>query len=95
MDRRSTPAPAATSRPPYAEWTDLDLDQATDMIADRVIAAREAGWQRHDDDGTKLNRTMGFAHLGGATLGGQGRGAVATWLRGHPVHERVEPLLHN
>jgi formate dehydrogenase major subunit len=56
-------------RAPYAtEWTDLDLDQAMDMIADRVIAARDAGWQRHDDEGHKLNRTMGFAHLGGATL---------------------------
>jgi formate dehydrogenase major subunit len=56
-------------RAPYATaWTDLDLDQAMDMIADRVIAARDAGWQRHDDEGHKLNRTMGFAHLGGATL---------------------------
>jgi formate dehydrogenase major subunit len=56
-------------RPPYATgWTDLDLDQAMDMIADRVIAARDAGWQGHDDEGRKLNRTMGFAHLGGATL---------------------------
>jgi formate dehydrogenase major subunit len=56
-------------RAPHAtEWTDLELDQAMDMIADRVIAARDAGWQEADDHGHKLNRTLGFAHLGGATL---------------------------
>jgi formate dehydrogenase major subunit len=56
-------------RAPYATaWTDLPLDQAMDMIADRVIAAREAGWQATDQHGRRLNRTLGFAHLGGATL---------------------------
>ena len=59
-------------RRPYAtEWEDLSLDEAMDMLADRVIAARENGWE-HDmemDGGrAKLNRTLGFAHLGGATL---------------------------
>jgi formate dehydrogenase major subunit len=39
-----------------------------DMIADRVIAARASGWQQHDEQGRTLNRTLGFAHLGGATL---------------------------
>ena len=38
------------------------------MIADRVIAAREQTWQEADDDGCHLHRTLGFAHLGGATL---------------------------
>jgi formate dehydrogenase major subunit len=38
-----------------------------DMIADRVIAAREAGWQ-WDSGGKRTRRTMGFASLGGATL---------------------------
>jgi formate dehydrogenase major subunit len=57
-------------RAPYGrEWTELELDQAMDMIADRVLAAREAGWQSEDpESGGKLNRTLGFAHLGGATL---------------------------
>jgi formate dehydrogenase major subunit len=57
-------------RAPHAtEWTELELEQAMDMIADRVIAAREAGWQSDDrDSGAALNRTLGFAHLGGATL---------------------------
>ncbi len=51
-----------------ADWQDLDLDTAMDMIADRVIAARESGWQDRHPDGGKLHRTLGFAHLGGATL---------------------------
>ncbi len=56
-------------RPPHGtEWEELSLDRAMDMIADRVIAARDAGWQAEDDQGRRLNRTMGFAHLGGATL---------------------------
>ena len=55
--------------PRATEWTELELDQAMDMIADRVIAARAAGWQDEDpDSGGLLNRTLGFAHLGGATL---------------------------
>jgi formate dehydrogenase major subunit len=57
-------------RAPYAtEWTELELEQAMDMVADRVIAAREVGWESDDrDSGAALNRTLGFAHLGGATL---------------------------
>jgi formate dehydrogenase major subunit len=55
-------------RPPHGtEWEHLDLDQAMDMIADRVIAARRAGWQ-WEQDGRRTRRTMGFASLGGATL---------------------------
>jgi formate dehydrogenase major subunit len=55
-------------RPYAAAWEELDLDTAMDMIADRLIAAREAGWQERDEEGRALNRTLGFAHLGGATL---------------------------
>jgi formate dehydrogenase major subunit len=55
-------------RAPHAtEWTELDLDQAMEMIADRVLEAREEGWEG-ERDGEWLNRTLGFAHLGGATL---------------------------
>jgi formate dehydrogenase major subunit len=55
-------------RPPFTtQWQDLDLDNAMDMIADRVIAARSAGWQ-WEVDGARTRRTMGFASLGGATL---------------------------
>ncbi len=56
-------------RAPYAtEWTDLDRDEAIEMIADRFIEARRRGWQELDDRGRKLRRTMGIASLGGATL---------------------------
>ena len=39
-----------------------------EMIADRVVAAREQTWEDADDHGRPLNRTMGIASLGGATL---------------------------
>jgi formate dehydrogenase major subunit len=57
-------------RPHGTEWEDLDLETATDMIADRVIAAREATWEDCVDGNRelKLNRTRGIAVLGGATL---------------------------
>jgi formate dehydrogenase major subunit len=54
-------------RPFGTEWEDLDLDTAMDMIADRVITARRAGWQSHVD-GVRTRRTLGIASLGGATL---------------------------
>jgi formate dehydrogenase major subunit len=57
-------------RPYGTDWEDLDLDTAMDMIADRLIAAREATWQERDEDNpqVKLKRTLGIASLGGATL---------------------------
>jgi formate dehydrogenase major subunit len=55
-------------RPGGTEWEELDLETAMDMVAERVIAARESGWQDTDDQGRRVDRTMGFAHLGGATL---------------------------
>jgi formate dehydrogenase major subunit len=56
-------------RAPHAtEWQELELEQAMDMIAERVIAARENGWQDKNDRGWRVDRTLGFAHLGGATL---------------------------
>jgi formate dehydrogenase major subunit len=55
-------------RPGAADWEDLDLDTAMDMIADRIVEARDAGWEDTTDDGSPLNRTMGFGSLGGAAL---------------------------
>jgi formate dehydrogenase major subunit len=56
-------------RAPYAdEWQDLDLGTAMEMVADRVLDAREKGWQQFDKDRNTLRRTMGIASLGGATL---------------------------
>jgi formate dehydrogenase major subunit len=54
-------------RPHGTEWEELELEEAMEMIAERTLAAREAGWQ-DERDGATLNRTLGFAHLGGATL---------------------------
>ena len=55
-------------RPGGTEWEELELEQAMDMIAERVIAARESGWQDTDRHGCGVDRTLGVAHLGGATL---------------------------
>jgi formate dehydrogenase major subunit len=54
-------------RPHGTDWEDLDLDTAMDMIADRVIKSRRDFWQE-EVDGKRVNRTMGIASLGGATL---------------------------
>jgi formate dehydrogenase major subunit len=57
-------------RPHGTDWEELDLETAMEMIADRVVAAREQTWEEHaeDDRNAKLNRTRGIAFLGGATL---------------------------
>jgi formate dehydrogenase major subunit len=56
-------------RPPHGtEWESIDLDRAMDMIADRVLETRRRTWEEKDTEGNVLNRTMGIAHLGGATL---------------------------
>jgi formate dehydrogenase major subunit len=54
-------------RPHGTDWEDLQLDTAMDMIADRVIETRRKYWQ-DEVDGKRVNRTMGIASLGGATL---------------------------
>jgi formate dehydrogenase major subunit len=56
-------------RRPFAkEWETIPLDRAMDMIAERVKRAREETWQEEDETGRKVRRTLGMAHLGGATL---------------------------
>ena len=59
-------------RRPYSrEWEELDLDAAMNMIAERLIKTREETWedkQEMEGGEAKLHRTLGFAHLGGATL---------------------------
>ncbi|SEL64948.1 formate dehydrogenase major subunit [Blastococcus sp. DSM 46786] len=54
-------------RPFGTEWEDLELGTAMEMIADRVLEARRKGWQ-DENEGKRVNRTMGVASLGGATL---------------------------
>ena len=56
-------------RRPYAtSWEELPLDQAMEMIADRVLRTREETWQAQTPDGKPAKRTLGLANLGGATL---------------------------
>ena len=56
-------------RPPGAtEWESLSLDQATEMIAERLIRTRAETWEETNDEGEPLKRTLGMHFLGGATL---------------------------
>jgi formate dehydrogenase major subunit len=55
-------------RPGGMEWEELGLDEAMDMIADRVISTRRETWQDQDGEGRTLRRSLGVANLGGATL---------------------------
>jgi formate dehydrogenase major subunit len=67
--RRETKAKYRAPR--SRRWEEIDLEQAMDMIADRLIATRERTWEATrevDGEEVQLNRTLGVAHLGGATL---------------------------
>ena len=55
-------------RPGGTDWEYISLEQANDMIAERIIRAREETWEEADDDGQPLKRTLGIHFLGGATL---------------------------
>jgi formate dehydrogenase major subunit len=56
-------------RKPFGtEWETIPLERAMDMVAERVMQTRENTWEDKTKDGRPLRRTMGFAHLGGATL---------------------------
>jgi formate dehydrogenase major subunit len=71
-------------RPGGRAWEALPLERAMDMVAERVRRARDATWEETagDDGGSDgngqggdnagqrptVNRTLGIAHLGGATL---------------------------
>lgn len=56
-------------RKPFGtKWETLDLHTATKMLAERILDTRARTWQDTDDQGRRLNRTMGIAGLGGATL---------------------------
>jgi len=55
-------------RPFGTDWEDLPLERAMEMIADRLLDTRARTWQDTDEKGNALNRTLGIASLGGATL---------------------------
>jgi formate dehydrogenase major subunit len=55
-------------RPYGTRWEELSLDQAMEMIADRIIETRASSWEELTSDGAPANRTMAIGNLGGATL---------------------------
>jgi len=56
-------------RKPYGtEWEKIPLEKAMDMLAERIKKTRDATWEDKNKEGAPLRRTMGIAHLGGATL---------------------------
>jgi formate dehydrogenase major subunit len=55
-------------RPGGTEWEHIGLEQATEMIAERMIQTRHETWEEDTDDGLPLKRTLGIHFLGGATL---------------------------
>lgn len=48
-------------RPHAREWETIPLERAMEMVAERVKKTRDETWEDQ-------RRTMGIAHLGGATL---------------------------
>lgn len=56
-------------RAPHAtDWEDRSLDWAMDRIARLVKTTRDGAFEVSDASGQRVNRTLGIAHLGGATL---------------------------
>jgi formate dehydrogenase major subunit len=56
-------------RRPYGRrWEELSLDEAMEMIAQRIVDTRAETWQSETEDGSPANRTMAIGNLGGATL---------------------------
>ena len=55
-------------RPYGTRWEELSLDDAMDMIAERIIKTRADTWEWETEDGNPANRTMAIGNLGGATL---------------------------
>ena len=55
-------------RPYGTAWEELELEQAMDMIAQRIVETRAAHWQTETEDGAPANRTLAIGNLGGATL---------------------------
>jgi formate dehydrogenase major subunit len=60
-------------KPGGTRWERMPLEQAMDMVAERVKRTRDETWEEREPPGTKhegaiVRRTLGIAHLGGATL---------------------------
>jgi formate dehydrogenase major subunit len=55
-------------RPHGTRSEKLALDVAMRRVAERLWRAREETWEENDPKGRPVRRTLGIAHLGGATL---------------------------
>jgi formate dehydrogenase major subunit len=55
-------------RPHGTEWEEVPLDWAMERVAERVKRTREETWEEATKEGHEVHRTLGIAHLGGATL---------------------------
>ncbi len=69
-------------RPPYAtQWQDVSLPWAMERIAARVKETRDRTFTEFDTKGRRVNRTMGLASLGGATLDNEENYLIAKLFR--------------
>src|SRR5438874_2538105 len=64
-DRRETKMKYRAAR--AKEWTEISLDRAMDVVADRVWESRKRTFV-HKKNGATINHTTAICHLGGATL---------------------------
>ncbi len=55
-------------RPGGTEWEKIPLADAMELVARRVKRTRDETWEAETDEGRRVHRTLGIAHLGGATL---------------------------
>ncbi len=56
-------------RRPYGnQWEELSLDDAMDMIVERIVSTREENWHEQNEKGDPARRTLAIGNLGGATL---------------------------
>lgn len=54
--------------PRATEWQEIPLEQAMDMVADRVWESRKRTFVHKTKEGNVVNHTTAICHLGGATL---------------------------
>jgi formate dehydrogenase major subunit len=55
-------------RPGATQWEEMPLEEAMERVAELVKKTRDETWEERTADGVEVNRTLGIAHLGGATL---------------------------
>lgn len=69
-------------RPGGTSWETMDLDQAMDLVAQRVKATRDATFVEKSKDGKTLMHTLGIFALGGATIDNEWNHLEQKLLRG-------------